>query len=307
MVVRSGGFHERRNAGAGGAGATPVLDLLSITANAAWSVRKVRSAYAGNCIKVRRSSDNATQNIGFVAGVLDTASMLTFVGAGNGFIDTWYDQSGNGYNATQATAANQPRIVTSGALNTFGTNSIAAPLFISANSTRLGFSNSAGTSGTGSGTLSTAARETISSGANNVGPLGYGDTGTDKGRAILAMGTIGSPLTIQTAVGASTYGGVAPNAASNLAWFNHSYSAICIWSGSGSTVKVYVNGSENEGQAVYSGSFNTTFTSPQNFIGSIAGTNYFDGPIAETLLFNSAMGSTDMSTLVSNQQSYFGF
>jgi hypothetical protein len=33
-------------------------------------------------------------------------------------VTTWYDQSGNGRNATQATAANQPRIVNSGSLDT---------------------------------------------------------------------------------------------------------------------------------------------------------------------------------------------
>jgi hypothetical protein len=36
----------------------------------------------------------------------------------NGFVTTWYDQSGNANNATQATAANQPKIVSSGTLVT---------------------------------------------------------------------------------------------------------------------------------------------------------------------------------------------
>ena len=36
----------------------------------------------------------------------------------DGHVTTWYDQSGNGYNATQATAANQPKIVSSGSLIT---------------------------------------------------------------------------------------------------------------------------------------------------------------------------------------------
>ena len=35
-----------------------------------------------------------------------------------GFVTTWYDQSGNGYNATQGTAANQPQIVSSGSVLT---------------------------------------------------------------------------------------------------------------------------------------------------------------------------------------------
>lgn len=94
--------------------------LLDVYTNAAvaYSLRKLRTAYTGNAIRVRRSSDNTEQNIGFVSNVLDTASLLTFCGAGSGFVTTWYDQSGNGVNATQTFAVNQPRIVNAGALET---------------------------------------------------------------------------------------------------------------------------------------------------------------------------------------------
>lgn len=94
--------------------------LLDIYPNAtvAYSVRKLRTAYTGNAIRVRRSSDNTEQDFGFVSNDLDTASLLTFCGAGNGFVTTWYDQSGNGNNATQTTALNQPQIVSSGSLLT---------------------------------------------------------------------------------------------------------------------------------------------------------------------------------------------
>lgn len=81
------------------------------------SLRQLET-YSGNCIRVRRSSDNTEQNIGFVGGALDTASLLSFVGAGNGFVKTWYDQSGNGYNVTNTTPTYQPKIVSSGSLIT---------------------------------------------------------------------------------------------------------------------------------------------------------------------------------------------
>jgi len=86
----------------------------------AYSLRKLSSTYSGSAIRVRRSSDNAEQDIGFVSGDLDTSSLLSFVGAGSGYITTWYDQSGNANDATQATAANQPRIVNSGVIETTG-------------------------------------------------------------------------------------------------------------------------------------------------------------------------------------------
>lgn len=98
---------------------TPITYILDLypSAAAAYSLRKLRSAYTGSAIRVRRSSDNTEQDIGFTALVeLDTTSLTTFCGSGNGFVTTWYDQSGNANNATQSTAANQPQIVSSGSV-----------------------------------------------------------------------------------------------------------------------------------------------------------------------------------------------
>ena len=91
--------------------------LERFPATVAYSLRKLRSGQT-IAIRVRRSSDNAEQDIGFVGNELDTASLLSFVGANNGFVTTWYDQSGNGYNATQTIQANQPQIVSSGVVIT---------------------------------------------------------------------------------------------------------------------------------------------------------------------------------------------
>ena len=103
---------------ASSAGASLLLDLYPATA--AYSVRKLRTAYTGACMRVRRSSDNAEQDIGFSGNDLDTAALLSFVGAGNGFVVTWYDQQGSN-NFTQSSTTNQPRIVTSGSLEIVNT------------------------------------------------------------------------------------------------------------------------------------------------------------------------------------------
>ena len=54
--------------------------------------------------------------------------MATFVGANNGFVVTWYDQSGGARNLAQATAATQPQIVDAGTyigdVNWNGTSSV---------------------------------------------------------------------------------------------------------------------------------------------------------------------------------------
>jgi len=98
--------------------------LLDIYPNAAvaYLLRRLRTAYTGNCIRVRRSSDSTEQDIGFASnGLLNSAVLLSFVGAGNGFITTWYDQVGSN-NATSTTTTQQPLIVSSGSLvvNEFG-------------------------------------------------------------------------------------------------------------------------------------------------------------------------------------------
>ena len=67
---------------------TPLLDTYSGAA-AAYSLRKLSSSYSGNAIRVRRSSDNAEQDIGFnVFGELDTVSLLAFAGAGDAFLQS---------------------------------------------------------------------------------------------------------------------------------------------------------------------------------------------------------------------------
>ena len=101
----------------------PVLDVYPGAA-AAYSVRKLRTAYTGNCLRVRRSSDNAEQDIGFSGNNLDIAAISSFCGSADGFVTTWYDQSGNNKNAIQGAAVSQPQIYTSGNINLLNTKPV---------------------------------------------------------------------------------------------------------------------------------------------------------------------------------------
>ena len=92
---------------------TGLLDTYSGAA-VGYSLRRLRTAYSGNCVKVRRASDSTELDIGFVNNVLDTASLATFCSGTDGFVTTWYDQSGSSNNATQTAGANQPKIVSGG-------------------------------------------------------------------------------------------------------------------------------------------------------------------------------------------------
>lgn len=92
-----------------------LLDQIASTPNLAFSVRRLRAAYTGNAALVRRSSDNTTLAIGFIGENMDTTALTTFVGVGNGFTATLYNQMGSN-NASQATALNQPSLVVAGSV-----------------------------------------------------------------------------------------------------------------------------------------------------------------------------------------------
>jgi hypothetical protein len=92
---------------------TPATGLLQEYpgAVAAYSLRLLDGDYAGAAIRVRRSGDNAEQDIGFDSGgEVDRDAIANFCSPGDGFVKVWYDQSGNGNDATQTTTSLQPKI-----------------------------------------------------------------------------------------------------------------------------------------------------------------------------------------------------
>ena len=114
------GLNVNRIYRSGGPGFTGLLDTYSGAA-AAYSLRQLSSTYSGDAIVVRRASDNTTQAIGFVNNELDTTTLESFCSGTDGFVTTWYDQSGNGFDVAQTTAGKQPKIVLSGSTITDGT------------------------------------------------------------------------------------------------------------------------------------------------------------------------------------------
>ncbi len=94
----------------------PLLSKVVGGAAAAYSLRDLNDKAGNNkVVEVRRSSDDADRI--FLAKEVANGTLEAWVGAGNnGFVSKWYDQSGNGNDAEQATAGSQPKIVNSGAL-----------------------------------------------------------------------------------------------------------------------------------------------------------------------------------------------
>ena len=106
---------------------TPPLDAQN--AAAAYSIRKLRTDYTGNCIRI---SDNptfsgSTKDVGFDSnGYLDISELYT-----NSYIRTWYDQSGNGLDFIQNSTNKSPLISLSGIVEEV--NGIAAMYFNGSN------------------------------------------------------------------------------------------------------------------------------------------------------------------------------
>jgi len=85
-------------------------------AAAAYSLRNLSILQNPYVVRVRRSSDNTESD--FTATQVSDGTLTTFCGAGDGFVRTWYDQSGNNYHMTQTATAAQPLVVSSGTLQT---------------------------------------------------------------------------------------------------------------------------------------------------------------------------------------------
>jgi len=95
-------------------------------AAAAYSIRSLNPDYTGALVLIRRSSDNAEKafypdsnnELSLTSEDGASTTLSTWIGSDNGFVKTWYDQSGSARNSTQTTTSAQPKIITAGVLNT---------------------------------------------------------------------------------------------------------------------------------------------------------------------------------------------
>lgn len=104
--------HSLAPRGPGGfVGALDTLISQGAVAKAAYSVRKLRAEYAGQCSKLRGNGTGTPEaDIPFRGGAQDKSAVAALIANGGGstaYWKTWYDQSGNGADATQNTEENQ--------------------------------------------------------------------------------------------------------------------------------------------------------------------------------------------------------
>lgn len=105
-----------------------IIDQIGIAPSFAFSTRKLREAYTGPALRLRRATDNSQVDVAFDAmGVVSGNSIVTLVVAGTSgvalgttatlsaykgsnplYVSIWYDQGGNAYHGIQNTTTRQP-------------------------------------------------------------------------------------------------------------------------------------------------------------------------------------------------------
>lgn len=259
-----------------------VIDQVGVSAEVAYGLRKLRSAYSGQCIRIRESGANMETDIGFLAnGDLDTAAIFAFcAGLWDAFIVTWYDQSGNTRNVTQSTAGNQPRIATAGVVPTLGGKPTATfdgvTQFVGQtgiNITAL-FANGVHQPSAVTATQTIIRQNATISGTQWHLRLDAAATTFLRNPTVASGGT--------TTAAAQVSSATSTNGANSQVFRNGTSVATSAAMGSGAT-----NGTVNIG------------VSPSG------GQNY-GGSIAEVLVFASNLTTTQRQTLERNQGSYFG-
>jgi hypothetical protein len=249
------------------------LSTVTFPANTiGYSLRKLKST-ATNAIKVRRSSDNTTQDIGFDNwGNLDVAALLTFVGAGSGYIDTWYDQSGSGKNLTQATLANQPLIVNSGALNMLN----GKPSVKFSSTTSMGNTSLTANTGTQVSGYAYASNTAANSGGRIVSlyKTANNDDNNASSVALLVMDASNHLQTKQNNLISTTYGTYD---------YGSGISASCVYDSG--KVPLFLNGGLGNATGTSMGMVDsTTFNYSNIMVGNSPANNHFIGNISEVIV-----------------------
>ena len=112
-------------------GFTGIVDLPE-GASAGYGLRKLSGSWADKCGIVRRDSDDEELAFGFLPSgtqAIDVNAIETFCAGTDGFIKSWYDQTGQGNHVTQTDHALQPQLVSNGSIIRNSDNNLPAIRF----------------------------------------------------------------------------------------------------------------------------------------------------------------------------------
>jgi hypothetical protein len=193
----------------------------------------------------------------------------------NGFVETWYDQSGNGKDATQTTASNQPKIVSSGSLLADG----------------IEFDGSSDELETGANISGSAISGFVVANLDGTGANSLYSVGNTKPNVLFGNPSLAYVLN----GGSALSGGTAPTNTDTL------FTQLFI---SGGTSKTFIDGS-----AISSGDAGSnTASSDKLTIGNLEAIDRFmDGSIKELIIYNSdqTANRTALETNINSHYSLF--
>jgi len=268
---------------------TGVLDSLPASA-AAYSVRRLRTAYTGALIRVRRSNDNTEQDIGYQSnGDLDTTALATFCGASSCFVKTWYDQSGNARNAAQASNSNQPRIVNAGIVDTFNSRPAINWMISQSNYLLTSYVFSMTTATTVSAVFKPNSLGSsqlfdirLSSDGNPVF-----DCGNTDGFAVRRRDDLGN------LVGTTNHASRNTSAHTTTKTYD------------GSVISSYLDGGDLRTASSTSTTLGSTYRIALGTNGFSPGASLYDGYMGDFIYFNSLLSTTNRQALEANQKAYY--
>lgn len=267
---------------------------------ALWSTAgRMLSSYAGAVYKVRRASDNTTQDIAFVAATnrSDAAAQATFCGANNGFYDSIYDQSGNARHLlTDTVTDRQPKAYDSstGALTLGGAQSA---IYDNTND-QMVVTASMGMSGVVAVTLAFVWKP-----GTTVGPGAFAFGTAAAGQMFEVWGN-GSATQFAININSARRVFTCPDYTAST-----SHSVVCtLAAGAGvGTAECYWNGVQLSQASVLNGS--NTLTLGTTFAYSVAGLTRgtpLNGHLPAVGVWNSVLGSTDRARWYAMAQAYHG-
>jgi hypothetical protein len=288
------------------------LDGLTENLASAWSVsRRLRSSNVP-VIRVRRGSDNAEQDFygGGSLGAVDVASVAAFCGAGDGFLTTIYDQSGNGRNFVQASTTIQPIVCESGTCVTQGTR--LAAKYVAATAHRMSVGSSTGLYNalhTTGGSISIVSQVNDTAAGKQL--IGNKNSGTRAGFTIQR----GSNESWQINIGRQDVAGVATDGltASTIAGSTGLTNVIAFFNfdpdngTAANRMNLYFNGSLN---AAVNAQTATPFVenSFENMTigGSASGSGPYDGTIQEIAIWSGVLSDAQRDAYEANAGTFYG-
>lgn len=259
---------------------TPPLDVK--TGVAGFSFRVLSTSWIGqNIVTIQRSSDSTQKTFTASAPTCEINQSDAFFDGSTYTIVTWYDQSGNGVNVTQATNANRPTVL----LNC--QNGHPCAVF---NGTSQ-FMSGTMASGVSNDTFAAVANSFDNSSGRYIAQIGITDTNQTSINFSLSSTAC---VSLRWAASVPAKG---TKACSTNTWYR--------WVGTQTNTlsSIYLNGVKGTDDTT---SLTLSSQTALNIGEQGTGASWWDGDISEVLIFAPSLSSTDSGTISSNQGSFWG-